>query len=69
MALGKSIVASRVDGNVDCEMEGVNGNLYDSEDANALADKIENLLSNKEMRHLFSINSKTEFEKRFNINK
>ncbi|MES2487347.1 MAG: glycosyltransferase [Bacteroidota bacterium] len=69
LALGKPSVVSNCDGNKDLVSNEYNGFVIATENPVDYAEKILELLNNKELQDSFSANSKTKFEASYNLNK
>lgn len=67
MALGKPAVVTNCDGNRDLIVQGENGFLVNENDIQDFVSKLELLLSNKELYDQFSTNTKSRFEKHYNV--
>ncbi|QDO93230.1 glycosyltransferase family 4 protein [Formosa sediminum] len=67
LALGKPIVATKVDGNQDLVKHNYNGFLVENENATEMSSFVLKLLNDKTLFQTFSENSKLLFEENFNM--
>lgn len=69
MALGKPVIATDVDGNKDCIIDGYNGYLVPLDNIDYMAEKMKYLIENSDVRKEFGQNSLIRYEQYFNITK
>lgn len=69
MALGKPVVATDVDGNRDCVIDGKTGFLVPLDNIDFMAEKIKYLFQNDEVRNVMSKNALSRFKEHFDITK
>jgi glycosyltransferase involved in cell wall biosynthesis len=69
MALEKPVVASEGGGTVELMIEGVTGYLLKPGDSNMLAERINELLNNAELREKMGLNGRKQIEKNFSIDR
>ncbi|MGN0317896.1 MAG: glycosyltransferase family 4 protein [Lachnospira sp.] len=67
-SVGKTIVATAVDGTVEIVEDGVNGVLVRAKDSEALTEGINSLISNDALRKEFEYNAKKQFDSKFSFN-
>ncbi len=68
-AYGIPIVASNVVGNNEVVIDGYNGFLFDQGDTDLAVEKIELLIENSDLYHQMSKNARTDYLKRFRVEK
>ena len=66
-SVGKTIVATSVDGTPEIVDDNVNGLLVAPKDPDAIAEKINCLIANPDKKHQMEINAKKTFEERFSF--
>lgn len=69
LACGVCVVVSNISGNNEIVIDGVNGYLFEKENYNMMAEKLEILIKNKELREKFSKNAIATISEKFTINK
>jgi len=69
MAFEKAVIATDVDGNKDCVVNGLNGYLVSLEDVGTMADRIDNLWHNDKLREKFGKEGRKIFLQKFEITK
>jgi glycosyltransferase involved in cell wall biosynthesis len=67
MALGVPVVATRMAGNPELVIHGVNGFLAEPNNPHSLAQWIEELLLNEELRNTFSVSGRKKVEEEYDI--
>lgn len=64
-SVGKTIIASNINGNNEIVKNEYNGLLFEKDDINELTEKISILISNTEKRNVFEKNAKKTFDEKF----
>ncbi len=67
LALGKPVVATRVDGNKDLVIDGYNGYLVEGENISEMKNKVLEILQNQALAETFGLRSEQLFEENYNI--
>ena len=68
-ACGVPVIGSKIGGIPELIRDGTDGYLYEPGDYEALANKIKNLIENKELLEMFSNNSIIDYKERFTVEK